>query len=47
LCLGLPCKGLINQLSASHHYLRLLNQLATISLNDGTMSILLRGLIVL
>jgi hypothetical protein len=35
--LGLPCKGLINQLSASHPYLRLLNQLAMISLNDGTL----------
>jgi hypothetical protein len=32
VCLGLPCKGLINRLSASHRYLRLLNQLAMISL---------------
>jgi hypothetical protein len=37
VCLGLPCKGLINRLSASYRYLRLLNQLAMISLNDGTM----------
>jgi hypothetical protein len=36
VCLGLPCKVSINRLSVSHHYLRLLNQLAMISLNDGT-----------
>jgi hypothetical protein len=34
-------------LSASHRYLRLLIQLAMISLNDGTMLIFLRELIVL
>jgi hypothetical protein len=36
VCLGLHGKSLINQLSASHRYLRLLNQLAMISLIDGT-----------
>jgi hypothetical protein len=31
-------QGFMNQsMSASHHYPRLLNQLAMISLNDGTM----------
>jgi hypothetical protein len=34
VCLDLPCEDLINRLSASHRYLRLLNQLAMISLND-------------
>jgi hypothetical protein len=37
----------INRLSASHRYLRLLNQLAMISPNDGTMRNLLCQLIVL
>jgi hypothetical protein len=37
VCLGMPCKVLINRLSASHHYPRPLNQLAMISLSDGTM----------
>jgi hypothetical protein len=36
ICLGPPCKVIINQLSASHHYPRLLNQLAMTSLIDGT-----------
>jgi hypothetical protein len=37
LCLGLPCNDLINRLSASHRYPGLLNQLAMISLIDGTL----------
>jgi hypothetical protein len=35
VCLGLPCKVWINQLSASHRYLRLLTPVAMRSLNDG------------
>jgi hypothetical protein len=37
VCLCLSCKDLINRLSASHCYPRLLNQLAMISLIDGTL----------
>jgi hypothetical protein len=37
VCLGHLAMLLIDQSSASHRYLRLLNQLAMISLNDGTM----------
>jgi hypothetical protein len=40
VCLGLPCKVQLNQLSASHRYPSLLNQLAMISHNDGTRGIL-------
>jgi hypothetical protein len=36
LCLGLPCKVFNQSIVASHRYPRLLNQLAMISLNDGT-----------